>query len=148
MCVIVKTKCFFSVLPITHNQSKTKTIPYIIFETFIHKISRCRSVFWVVEVRNIHNSFFVKNHCCNFKLSLIAFSSVIKGSPWKWNKKKKDNQKGEKIYIYIKQVKQQQTFSLLLFVYEELYSLFKNIVLEKVVYTMTFAVEFLLLQVI
>ena len=53
-----------------------------------------------------------------------------------------------KKYIYIKQVKQQQTFSLLLFVYEELYSLFKNIVLEKVVYTMTFAVEFLLLQVI
>ena len=58
--------------------------PYL---DIFHAMSRYKTqkvssiVPWVGNVRNIHKSFFIKNHCWNFKLSIVALSSVIKCSP-------------------------------------------------------------------
>ena len=96
MCVIVKTSVFI-VLPIIRNQSKPKTISHTVFETFINKDSRYKTekvlkwALWVRDARNIHKSFFIKNHYWNLKLSKVAVPSIMKCPPLN---EKKNHQKG------------------------------------------------------
>ena len=87
MCVIVKSSVF-----IVRNQSKNKTFPYTLFEKLINNNSLNKIqkvswwILWVGDARNIHKSFFIKNHYWNFKLSIVALPSVIRCSPYKWTK--------------------------------------------------------------
>ena len=91
-CVLLKKPSVFIPLPIIQNQSTYKAIPHTVFKTFINnnswfkgqKVSRW--VVWIGDARNIYKSFCIKNHYWNLKLSLVALSSVIKRSPWKWKK--------------------------------------------------------------
>ena len=91
-CVLLKKPSVFITLPIIQNQSTYKTIPHIVLKTFINNNSRFKTqkiswwVVWVGDASNIYKSFCIKNHYWNLKLSVVALSSVIKRSPWKWKK--------------------------------------------------------------
>ena len=64
MCVIVKTRCFYS-LPLVHSQDLKKSAHYswgIYQENVATKFNKAPWwALWVGDPRNFHNSFFVKN---------------------------------------------------------------------------------------
>ena len=75
---------FWSVFSRIRTEYGPEITPYL---DIFHAMSRYKTqkvwskVPWVGNARNIHKSFFIKNHCWNFKLSIVALSSVIKCSP-------------------------------------------------------------------
>ena len=80
MCVIVKTRCFYSFT--FQNQKIQHTITKKNWLLNSLKVSWC--TIWVGDTRNFHNSFFVKNYYLKLSFFQVLQSALLK-------KKKKKN---------------------------------------------------------
>ena len=106
MCVIVKTRCFYSFT--FQNQKIQHTITKKNWLLNSLKVSWC--TIWVGDTRNFHNSFFVKNYYLKLSFFQVLQSALLKNKTkknltkdtsylkiaWHSKRQKKNIEKGER----------------------------------------------------
>ena len=139
MCVIVKTRCFYSFT--FQNQKIQHTITKKNWLLNSLKVSWC--TIWVGDTRNFHNSFFVKNYYLKLSFFQVLQSALLKNKTkknlltkdtsylkiaWHSKRQKKNIEKGErKTKTEKKSNNSTKSFFNFTFSYKKTYILLQNI---------------------